>query len=162
MALHCAYLNNSLELNIHQQILSDIASNARQTKDDLLYAKDIISSKTEAKEDLKNEDLVNGDAKVTEARVFMVRHDLSLSSASAQRTQPVSMAHCNIAFGELVINFPDDHISENIETLIPVLVDMLDSVPNIDFDQCLSWQGRWIRCEHVICLSDNCIRLGAS
>ncbi|KIM79615.1 hypothetical protein PILCRDRAFT_10123, partial [Piloderma croceum F 1598] len=70
----------------------------------------------------------------------MVRRDLFLNFASAQRTQPVSTAHCNIAFGELVINFSDDHISENIETLIPVLVDMLDSVPNIDFDQCLSWQ----------------------
>jgi hypothetical protein len=65
--LHC-----SLELNIHQQILSDLAFHARQTKDDLLHAKDLISSRVETKEDLKSDELVNGDAGGTETKVFMV------------------------------------------------------------------------------------------
>lgn len=60
----------------------------------------------------------------------------------AHSTQPASTAHCNIAFGELIINFPDNYISESIETVISVLIDMLGSVPHIDFDQSLSWQGR--------------------
>jgi hypothetical protein len=63
---------------------------------------------------------------------------------SAELTQPASAAHCNITFGELVINFPDDYISESINTVIPVLIDMLGSVPNINFDQCLSWQGQLV------------------
>ncbi|KAJ3728420.1 hypothetical protein C8R42DRAFT_538158, partial [Lentinula raphanica] len=47
---------------------------------------------------------------------------------------------CNIAFGELVVNFPDNHISENIDTLMPVLKDVLRDVPHIEFDKCLSWE----------------------
>lgn len=54
----------SLELNIHQQILYDIASNAGDTADDLLYANHLIASKIETK--------VNEDQKHPEVRVFMV------------------------------------------------------------------------------------------
>ena len=55
----------SLELNIHQQILYDIASNsAGDTADDLLYANHLIASKIETK--------VNEDRKHPEVRVFMV------------------------------------------------------------------------------------------
>ncbi|KAF9067556.1 hypothetical protein BDP27DRAFT_1328569 [Rhodocollybia butyracea] len=52
----------------------------------------------------------------------------------------VSRVHCNIAFGELVVNFPDSYINENIDTLMPVLIDVLRDVPHIDFDKCLSWE----------------------
>ena len=41
----------------------------------------------------------------------------------------------------MVINFPEDHIAQNIDTVVPVLVEMLSSVPLVDFDQSLSWQG---------------------
>jgi phosphatidylinositol 4-kinase len=50
--------------------------------------------------------------------------------------------HCNIAFGELVVNFPDTQIAETIDVLMPALVDILDDIPFIDFDKCLSWQGK--------------------
>jgi hypothetical protein len=57
------------------------------------------------------------------------------------RTQPEARAHCNIAFGELVANFPDEHIARQIDTLVPVLLDLLHDVPRMDFDRCLSWDG---------------------
>ncbi|KNZ80366.1 Phosphatidylinositol 4-kinase stt4 [Termitomyces sp. J132] len=50
-----------------------------------------------------------------------------------------SRVHCNIAFGELIVNFPESHINDNINVLMPVLVDILNDVPFIDFDKCLSW-----------------------
>jgi hypothetical protein len=55
--------------------------------------------------------------------------------------QSASRVHCNIAFGELVTNFPEGDITESIDTIMPVLVDVLRDVPFIDFDPCLSWEG---------------------
>jgi len=55
--------------------------------------------------------------------------------------KPASRVHCNIAFGELVVNFPDAHIASTIDTLMPALIDVLRDVPYIDFDRCLSWEG---------------------
>ncbi|KAJ6618823.1 hypothetical protein B0H10DRAFT_2217316 [Mycena sp. CBHHK59/15] len=119
-----------LELNIHQRILSDIASNVAETEDDLLYARDIITSKVQTRaepgEDV-NLESVNGNANTEvegEQRVFM----------SASRV------HCNIAFGELVVNFPEVHVANAIDTLMPALIDVLRDVPYIDFDKCLSWE----------------------
>ncbi|KAJ6608572.1 hypothetical protein B0H10DRAFT_524147 [Mycena sp. CBHHK59/15] len=119
-----------LELNIHQRILSDIASNVAETEDDLLYARDIITSKVQTRaepgEDV-NLESVNGNANPEvegEQRVFM----------SASRV------HCNIAFGELVVNFPEVHVANAIYTLMPALIDVLRDVPYIDFDKCLSWE----------------------
>lgn len=62
----------SLELNIHQQILSDIASSVSETKDDLIYAKELISSKVTTKEDLQEN---YEDEEYDDARVFMVRQN---------------------------------------------------------------------------------------
>ncbi|KAJ7112447.1 hypothetical protein C8R43DRAFT_1242817 [Mycena crocata] len=120
-----------LELNIHQRILSDIASNVSEAPEDLSYARDIITSKVQTRADpveSAHSALVNGNGSVhTEAegeqRVFM----------SASRV------HCNIAFGELVVNFPEVHIANAIDTLMPALIDVLRDVPYIDFDKCLSW-----------------------
>ncbi|KAF7967324.1 hypothetical protein HWV62_34731, partial [Athelia sp. TMB] len=114
-----------LELNIHQRILSDIA-NLKDTRDDLLFAKELIASKVETREDLEEQQASQIDEEELdgESRAFM----------------PISTAHCNIAFGEMVINFPEDHIAQNIGTVVPVLVEMLSSVPLVDFDQSLSWQ----------------------
>ncbi|RDB21005.1 Phosphatidylinositol 4-kinase stt4 [Hypsizygus marmoreus] len=121
-----------IELNIHQRILSDIASNPGDTKDDVLHAQTLIASKvhTKAEEEEKNVNEavhkeVNGVAEDSEApRVFM----------------STSRVHCNIAFGELVVNFPEDYINHSIDVLMPVLVDILHDIPFIDFDRCLSWQ----------------------
>lgn len=49
--------------------------------------------------------------------------------------------HCNIAFGELVVNFPESQIKDTIDTLMLALIDILKEVPLTDFDECLSWQG---------------------
>ncbi|KAJ6490589.1 hypothetical protein C8R47DRAFT_1122870 [Mycena vitilis] len=121
-----------LELNIHQRILSDIASNVSEAPDDLSYARDIITSKVQTRADpvqAVNGASVNGNGDVSsepegEQRVFM----------SASRV------HCNIAFGELVVNFPEVHIANSIDTLMPALIDVLRDVPYIDFDKCLSWE----------------------
>lgn len=65
----------SLELNIHQQILSDIASNVGETIDDITYTKDLIASKVQTRKDLKVDRMPGGDREDEEgARVFMVCH----------------------------------------------------------------------------------------
>ncbi|KAJ7172099.1 hypothetical protein C8R46DRAFT_1258016 [Mycena filopes] len=114
---------------VHQRILSDIASNVSEAPDDLSYAQDIITSKVQTRADPLEVVKVNGDGQTlpeaeTEQRVFM----------SASRV------HCNIAFGELVVNFPEVHIANAIDTLMPALIDVLRDVPYIDFDKCLSWE----------------------
>lgn len=53
----------------------------------------------------------------------------------------MSRVHCNIAFGEVVVNFPEAHIVETLDSIVPVLIDILRDVPYIDFDRCLSWEG---------------------
>jgi hypothetical protein len=55
--------------------------------------------------------------------------------------QPASRIHCNIAFGELVVNFSDTYISNSIDTVVPVLVGMLQDIPFLRFDRTLSWDG---------------------
>ncbi|KAK7038059.1 hypothetical protein R3P38DRAFT_3311292 [Favolaschia claudopus] len=118
-----------LELNIHQRILSDIASNVSEAPEDVSYAQNIITSKVQTRADPVESVKVNGDEgnsheEDMEQRVFM----------SASRV------HCNIAFGELVVNFPETYIESAIDTLMPALIDVLRDVPYIDFDKCLSWE----------------------
>ncbi|CAA7271519.1 unnamed protein product [Cyclocybe aegerita] len=116
-----------LELNIHQRILSNIACN-----EDGSYAQQILSQKVEAhadyheaaREDEQETEEVETEPGESTERVFM----------SASRV------HCNIAFGELVVNFPIPQISSSIETVIPVLVGILREIPTIDFDKSLSWE----------------------
>lgn len=141
----------SLELNIHQRILSDIATNVGDTRCDVTYARDIIGSKVQTRGDVKeaqgNTDTDkgpdSGDGQGNAGRrVFMVRRCRILpNSEHSSFCQPASRVHCNIAFGELVVNFPDVHIADAIDTLMPALIDVLRDVPFIDFDRCLSWEG---------------------
>ena len=53
--------------------------------------------------------------------------------------------HCNIAFGELVVNFSELHISASINAIMPVLIDILRDIPYTDFDKSLSWEGIYVR-----------------
>ncbi|KAF8163506.1 hypothetical protein B0H34DRAFT_795214 [Crassisporium funariophilum] len=114
-----------LELNIHQRILADIAAN-----EDGAYAEEVISSKVQNRFDTatsaeeKDGDLDGTNSGGAFERVYM----------SASRV------HCNIAFGQLVIKFPDSHITKSIDTVIPVLIDVLKDIPYIDFDKSLSWE----------------------
>ncbi|KAG6889834.1 hypothetical protein C0995_014311 [Termitomyces sp. Mi166 len=115
-----------LELNIHQRILSDLASSPGGTEDDILHAQTLIAAKVHTRAgDAQEEDFEDEtEEKLADSRVFM----------------STSRVHCNIAFGELIINFPESHIKDSINILMPVLVDILNDVPFIDFDKCLSWQ----------------------
>ncbi|KAG1849308.1 hypothetical protein DFJ58DRAFT_795151 [Suillus subalutaceus] len=99
-----------LELNIRQRILSDLATLQTETQEDILTIGNLSNAQPAP----------NGDF---EPRAFMSE----------------ARAHCNIAFGELVVNFPEEHIAKHIDTLIPVLMDLLHDVPRMDFDRCLSW-----------------------
>ncbi|CAK5277296.1 unnamed protein product [Mycena citricolor] len=116
-----------LEFNIHQRILSDIASNVSENAEDISFAQDTITAKVQTRAnpaELVNGDSGQGGGEVEEERVFM----------------SVSRVHCNIAFGELVVHFPEAQIANAIETLMPALIEVLRDVPYIDFDKCLSWE----------------------
>ncbi|KAF8798204.1 hypothetical protein BYT27DRAFT_7178838 [Phlegmacium glaucopus] len=120
-----------LELNIHQRILTDIASN-----NDGTYAQELISSKVRTRVNIASA-IMENDQEANEVdkseRVYM----------SASRV------HCNIAFGELVVNFSDSHINESIDTIMPVLIDILRDIPCTDFDKSLSWK-EWALPDQVV------------
>lgn len=69
---------SSLELNIHQRILSDIASNIGETEEDILYSQNLIASKvntraSHADDSEKAEDrALKESSEVQPPRVFMV------------------------------------------------------------------------------------------
>jgi phosphatidylinositol 4-kinase len=39
------------------------------------------------------------------------------------------------------MHFPDDQVASTINTVMPVLIDILRDIPYIDFDQNLFWDG---------------------
>ncbi|KAH7889620.1 hypothetical protein F5I97DRAFT_1934490 [Phlebopus sp. FC_14] len=53
------------------------------------------------------------------------------------------MAQCNIAFGELVLGLPEEHVRSQLDILVETLVHVLGDAPHIDYDKCLSWDGRY-------------------
>ncbi|KAF9265698.1 hypothetical protein L218DRAFT_986377 [Marasmius fiardii PR-910] len=120
-----------LELNIHQRILNDIAANVGETVEDIQYANSAIASKVQTRESMKEE---MRDAASSKTTVEEEEEESQKVFMSASR------AHCNIAFGELVSNFPESHVTASIDTLMPVLIDILRDVPNVDFDKSLSWE----------------------
>lgn len=44
----------------------------------------------------------------------------------------------------MVANLPEKHVQDEVDTLITVLVDVLDDAPHIDYDQSLSWDGKHV------------------
>ncbi|PPQ71810.1 hypothetical protein CVT24_006200, partial [Panaeolus cyanescens] len=113
-----------LELNIRQRILSDIAAN-----EDALFAEELITSEVgrhkndNPTEEIKETEEEENSSVESFERVYMV----------ASRIQ------CSIAFGELVLSFSDSHMDKSVDTVLPILVNLLKDIPTIDFDQCLSW-----------------------
>jgi phosphatidylinositol 4-kinase len=105
-----------LELNIRQRILSDLATVETETEDFLIILNQSKAQVGGEKHSAHNCDSGEDEVKF---RGFM-------SEASA---------HYNIAFGEHVANFPEEHLTKHI----PVLTDLLHNVPRVVFDQCLSW-----------------------
>ncbi|KAL1746282.1 hypothetical protein HDZ31DRAFT_3047, partial [Schizophyllum fasciatum] len=131
-----------LELNIHQKILSEIAALAADgAEEECDYAQDTISTKLHETEDevadAENSAAENDVAKdadlVHSERVFM----------------PASRVHCNIGFGELVINFPDARVATSYDTLLPTLIGIVKDIPRVDFDKSLYWQGKGLTCVHT-------------
>lgn len=49
----------------------------------------------------------------------------------------------------MVVNLPEKHVRDEVDTLIAVLVGVLDDAPHIYYDQSLSWDGG-CDCECVI------------
>ncbi|EFI28353.1 atypical/PIKK/PI4K protein kinase [Coprinopsis cinerea okayama7 len=110
-----------LEFNIHQRILSELASKQDDTPGQD-SSKDLIISKVQTRD--VSEVSAEGCPEPT-TRVYM----------SASRV------HCNIAFGELVVNFPAIQLGQSIESIMAALLDILRDIPFIDFDPSLSWHG---------------------
>ncbi|KAI9571413.1 hypothetical protein HD554DRAFT_2187155 [Boletus coccyginus] len=108
-----------LELNVRQLILSDLAAHEPDT-DDFLRIQHLIQSKAQLR--LQDNDKSNGG-----------------TNASQGMYMTEARAHCNIAFGEMVVNLPESHVRDEVDTLITVLVGVLDDAPHIDYDQPLSW-----------------------
>ena len=129
-----------MELNIRQRILSDLATLKPETEEDLLTTSDLIQSKAQLADGKPSAS--NGDSvEEAELRAFIVCARSMSVPVLTTSPQPEARAHCNIAFGELVANFPEEHIVRQIDTLIPILLNLLHDVPRMDFDRCLSWDG---------------------
>ncbi|KAF9526949.1 hypothetical protein CPB83DRAFT_856867 [Crepidotus variabilis] len=108
-----------LELNIHQRILADIASN-----DDDPFSEELISKRVITQMKVQDDkDGVEHDEPVAVERVYM----------------PASLIHCNVAFGELILGYSESHLKNTVTSTLPVLIQMLEDIPNRDFDKSVSW-----------------------
>ncbi|KAL4067760.1 hypothetical protein J3A83DRAFT_4359655 [Scleroderma citrinum] len=106
-----------LELNIRQQILSDLATLNHNTKaltsiHELIQSRAELSPTPQALPDPSQDRIVMSEAR----------------------------ALCNIAFGELVVHFPDERIREQKGALIDSLLAVLRDAPHIDYDRSLAWE----------------------
>lgn len=135
---------DSLELNIHQLVLSDLAENIGQSKGGIHdeafdVSIDLVTSQVETR-------VISGEGREEEnaetpERVFMVCFSLLCKRFSAHSSQSYSRVQCNIGFAELAVSLPHAHVDETV----PVLVDILRDIPYIDFDRCLAWDGACVR-----------------
>ncbi|KAF6763882.1 atypical/PIKK/PI4K protein kinase [Ephemerocybe angulata] len=113
-----------LELNIHQRILSDLASNNDVSLSASKHRKELVASKVQTRVVDEDEGVVTPTEVKAAERVFMT----------------ASRVHCNIAFGELVVNFSTPEDGQSLDKVIAVLIDILRDIPFIDFDPSLSWE----------------------
>ncbi|KAF8743615.1 hypothetical protein AX14_001677 [Amanita brunnescens Koide BX004] len=118
-----------LELNIHQRILSEVASVAARSNDEASYAQDLILPKVRRGQDPETSTQESSG----EPRIFMTS----------------SAVHCNIAFGEMVLNAPVAYLELHIGELLPILVDMLTDIPHTDFERRLSWT-EWAASDQLV------------
>ena len=58
--------------------------------------------------------------------------------------QTSSAVHCNIAFGDMVLNAPVAYLELHIGELLPIMIDMLTDIPHTDFERRLSWTGQFL------------------
>lgn len=129
----------SLELNIHQRILSELASKSDSIRPNSPSEKELIASKVHTRDVESGDDEVPGSpptiAYMVSCSMVPIRNTYSTFRQSASRV------HCNIAFGEMVVNFPTVQLDKSIEPMMSALLDILRDVPFIDFDPSLSWHG---------------------
>jgi len=132
----------SLEFNIHQLILSDLAASVGASKDDpadptIHSSIDLITSNVTTRAIPK--DSINGSSLDTslEQRVFMVCVPCIVWRDTHRPSQSASRARCNIGFAELSVNIS----ATLLQDTVPVLLDILRDVPYIDFDMNLTWDG---------------------
>ena len=137
----------SLDFNIHQLILSDLAASVGASHDDpadptIESSIDAITSNVTTRAVFEN---AGDDESVTganlEQRVFMVS-TLSVATASQFdcEHQSASRARCNIGFSELSVNMSPSLL----HSTVPVLLDVLRDIPYIDFDMNLTWDGKHV------------------
>ncbi|KAG8217643.1 hypothetical protein J3R82DRAFT_5796 [Butyriboletus roseoflavus] len=112
-----------LEFNIRQRILSDLAAHEPDMENDYLSIQHLLQSKAQ----IPPHDNVKSSSGIIN------------TNASKRIYMAEARAHCNIAFGDMVVNLPEKHVRDEVDTLITVLVDVLDDAPHIDYDQSLSW-----------------------
>ncbi|KAK2466763.1 hypothetical protein APHAL10511_001021 [Amanita phalloides] len=108
-----------LELNIHQCILSELASVTAQSNDDASFAQDLILPKVQRGQNLES----NVKELAAEPKIFM--------SSSGVR--------CNAAFSDMVLNAPISYLELHIDTLLPILTEMLTDIYRMDFERCIFW-----------------------
>lgn len=138
----------SLEFNIRQLILTDLARNIGECKDhasehDLTPAIDLLTSHVQTR-DQPAQDAEDGEDGEEQERIFMVCQLSPSCPRALARTyrtlrQSAATIQCNIGFAELAVNLSDEHSANTI----PVLIDILKDVPHIDFDSSLAWEGNY-------------------
>lgn len=135
----------SLDFNIHQLILSDLAASVGASNDDpadptIDSSIDAIRSNVTTRavsEDAGDDEIVT-EANLEERRVFMVSISTIVTASIFNcRCQSASRARCNIGFSELSVNMSP----ALLHSTVPVLLDVLRDIPYIDFDMNLTWDG---------------------
>ncbi|KAG8904073.1 phosphatidylinositol-4- kinase [Tulasnella sp. 403] len=155
----------SLEFNLHQLILTDLArsvacatkscdAGSRTEEENLSInnAIDVLASRVETR--VKSPQ-VNGDedsTTITDTKTIRFGDFLGIEVEVEQEEETsggeeeeeeelrvfmsASRVHCNIAFGELAHNVPQNHATN----CITILVDILRDIPFIDFEYSLAWE----------------------
>lgn len=154
---------SSLELNIRQQILSDLAACDPNRFEGSEREKHPLASRVQV---LRNNTIPDGnetesrdEIRVQEMqgvqRVYMVCLSTLFFLASTPTIfQTISRVQCNIAYGDMVKNSSPSYIAENVKSLFPTLLEVLNDVPRINFDPSLSWRGCLISSSALLLNSD--------
>ncbi|KZO97923.1 atypical/PIKK/PI4K protein kinase [Calocera viscosa TUFC12733] len=133
---------DSLEINLHQRILSDLAKNVASTsRTSGADAQKVDASIRVLAERVETRAVPEGEGLQDDMRVPM----------------PASRVHCNIAFGELAPSVPTEHIDRTLT----VLVELLRDVPYIDFEPSLAWTDWALPDQLVFTTVSSLMRLGS-
>lgn len=139
----------SLDFNLHQLILTDLALNtctASKDEESLQSGIDLIASRVvlrskQVEDDAKygtQDGTSNGIEEGDQQRVYIVSSASELPYIPKLKLlQSAPKVHCHIAYGQLAVNLPAGHL----ESAIPVLIDILRDVPHVELDSSLNWIG---------------------